>query len=571
MAPEHSLADLEAPDRFVGRHVGPDDGEQARMLDSLGLSSLEELIDRAVPESIRTREPLRVPPARSETDTVNRLRDLAQRNHVFTSLIGTGYSDTVTPPVILRNVLEDPAWYTAYTPYQPEISQGRLEALLNFQTMVSDLTGMEIANASLLDEATAAGEAMAMFRRLNPNAGETFVVDADCHPQTIDVVRTRAEPIGVDVVVVEPGAGITEAGAFGALLQYPGSSGAVRDLRPLIEQLHTQGALVGVASDLLALVLLTPPGELGADAVVGSSQRFGVPLGFGGPHAAFFATRDSHKRSMPGRLVGVSVDAAGRPALRLALQTREQHIRREKATSNICTAQVLLAVMAGLYATYHGPDGLRRIATRVHRLTSILADGLESGGLEVVTRRFFDTITVHVPDGAAQVAARARRQNINVRVVDPDTIGVALDETTTRDVVERVWAAFGVHASVAELDRRALRVIPENLERTSDFLTHPVFQRYQSETEMLRYLRRLADRDLALDRTMIPLGSCTMKLNATSEMLPVTWPEFAASASLRPPRPGPGLPPAVRGARVLAVRHHRVRRGVVATERRFTR
>jgi glycine dehydrogenase len=527
MASEHSLPDLEAPDHLVGRHVGPDDGEQARMLDALGLSSLEELIDRAVPESIRTREPLRVPPARSETDAVTRLRDLARRNDVFTSLIGMGYSDTVTPPVILRNVLEDPAWYTAYTPYQPEISQGRLEALLNFQTMVIDLTGMEIANASLLDEATAAGEAMAMFRRLNPNAGETFVVDADCHPQTIDVVRTRAEPIGVEVVVVDAGAGIAEAGVFGALLQYPGSSGAVRDLRPVIEQLHAQGALVGVASDLLALVLLRPPGEMGADAVVGSSQRFGVPLGFGGPHAAFFATRDAHKRSMPGRLVGVSVDAAGRHALRLALQTREQHIRREKATSNICTAQVLLAVMAGLYATYHGPDGLRRIATRVHRLTSILADGLESGGLEVITRRFFDTITVHVPDRAAEIAAHARRQRINVRVVDADTIGVALDETTTRDVVERVWDAFGVHASVAALDRRALRVIPEELARTSELLTHPVFRRYHSETEMLRYLRRLADRDLALDRTMIPLGSCTMKLNATSEMLAVTWPEFA--------------------------------------------
>ena len=527
MASEQSLAELEASDEFVGRHVGPDGAEQARMLAALDLPSIVDLLDRAVPDSIRTREPLRVPPARSEADAVARLRDLAHRNDVFTSLIGTGYSDTVTPPVILRNVLEDPAWYTAYTPYQPEISQGRLEALLNFQTMVSDLTGMEIANASLLDEATAAGEAMAMFRRLNPNAGETFVVDADCHPQTIDVVRTRAEPIGVDVAVVEPGAGITEAGVFGALLQYPGSSGAVRDLHPVIEQLHAQGALAAVASDLLALVLLTPPGEMGADAVVGSSQRFGVPLGFGGPHAAFFATRDAHKRSMPGRLVGVSVDAAGRPALRLALQTREQHIRREKATSNICTAQVLLAVMAGLYATYHGPDGLRRIATRVHRLTSILADGLEGGGLEVVTRRFFDTITIHVPDRAAQVAARARRQNINVRVVDADTIGVALDETTTRDVVERVWDAFDVHASVAGLDRRTLRVIPEGLARTSEFLTHPVFHRYRSETEMLRYLRHLADRDLALDRTMIPLGSCTMKLNATSEMLPVTWPEFA--------------------------------------------
>jgi glycine cleavage system P protein (glycine dehydrogenase) len=530
MAPEQSLSELETPDRFVGRHIGPDAGEQARMLATLDVSSLEELIDRAVPDSIRTREALRVPPAHSEADTVTRLRDLAQRNDVFTSLIGMGYSDTITPPVILRNVLEDPAWYTAYTPYQPEISQGRLEALLNFQTMVSDLTGMEIANASLLDEATAAAEAMAMFRRLNPNAGAVFLVDADCHPQTLDVIRTRAEPIGVEVVVVDATTlvGSVDSGdVFGALLQYPGSSGAVRDLRAAIESLHARGALVGVASDLLALVLLTPPGEMGADAVVGSSQRFGVPLGFGGPHAAFFATRDAHKRSMPGRLVGVSVDTAGRPALRLALQTREQHIRREKATSNICTAQVLLAVMAGLYATHHGPDGLRRIATRVHRLTSILADGLESGGLEVVTRRFFDTITVRVPDAAARVAALARRHRINVRVVDANTIGVAFDETTTREVVERLWDAFGVHASVAELDRRALRYIPEDLARTSEFLTHPVFRRYHSETEMLRYLRRLADRDLALDRTMIPLGSCTMKLNATTEMLPVTWPEFA--------------------------------------------
>src|SRR6266545_3377679 len=528
MASEQSLAELEASDEFVGRHTGPDADEQAQMLAALDLPSIEELIDQAVPDSIRTREPLRVPPARSETDAVTRVRDIARRNDVFTSLIGMGYSDTVTPPVILRNVLEDPAWYTAYTPYQPEISQGRLEALLNFQTMVSDLTGMEIANASLLDEATAAAEAMAMFRRLNPKAGSTFLVDADCHPQTIDVVRTRAEPIGVDVVVVDPDAEIPVADAFGALLQYPGSSGAVRDLRPATERLHADGALVAVASDLLALTLFTPPGEMGADAVVGSSQRFGVPLGFGGPHAAYFATRDAHKRSMPGRLVGVSIDAAGRPALRLALQTREQHIRREKATSNICTAQVLLAVMSGLYATYHGADGLRRIATRVHRLTAILADGLESGGLEVVTRRFFDTITVHVPDRAAEIAAHARRQRINVRVVDADTIGVALDETTTRDVVERVWDAFGVHASVAGLDRRALRVIPEDLARTSEFLTHPVFRRYNSETEMLRYLRRLADRDLALDRTMIPLGSCTMKLNATSEMVPVTWPEFGA-------------------------------------------
>jgi len=528
MASEPSLSELEERDRFVGRHVGPDAGEQSRMLSALDISSLDELIDRAVPESIRTRQPLRVPAARSEADVVARLRELAQRNEVFTSLIGMGYSDTITPPVIQRNVLEDPAWYTAYTPYQPEISQGRLEALLNFQTMVSDLTGMDIANASLLDEGTAAAEAMAMLRRLNPKAGETFVVDADCHPQTIDVLRTRAEPIGVEVVVADAA---TRAGAadgvFGALLQYPGSSGEVRDLRPAIDRFHERGALVAVAADLLALVLLTPPGEMGADAVVGSSQRFGVPLGFGGPHAAFFATCDAHKRSMPGRLVGVSVDAAGRPALRLALQTREQHIRREKATSNICTAQVLLAVMAGLYAAYHGPDGLRRIAARVHRLTAILAAGLQAGGVEVATDHFFDTVTVRVPGRAAEVAARARERRINLRVVDGDTIGVALDETTTRAVVQRVWDAFGVRASVADLDEHAPRSIPGELARTSDFLTHPVFHRYHSETEMLRYLRRLVDRDLALDRTMIPLGSCTMKLNATSEMVPVTWPEFA--------------------------------------------
>jgi glycine dehydrogenase len=528
MASQQSLPELEERDRFVGRHVGPDADEQARMLASLGITSLDELIDRAVPETIRTREPLRVPAARSEADVIARLRELAQRNEVFTSLIGMGYSDTITPPVVQRNVLENPAWYTAYTPYQPEISQGRLEALLDFQTMVSDLTGMEIANASLLDEATSAAEAMAMFRRLNPNAGETFVVDPDCHPQTIDVLRTRAEPIGVEVVVADA---TTDAGSvdgvFGALLQYPGSSGAVRDLRPVIDRFRAQGALVAVATDLLALVLLTPPGEMGADAVVGSSQRFGVPLGFGGPHAAFFATRDSHKRSMPGRLVGVSVDAAGRPALRLALQTREQHIRREKATSNICTAQVLLAVMAGLYAAYHGPEGLHRIATRVHRLTAILAAGLRAGGVDVTTERFFDTVTVRVPGRAAEVAARAREHRINLRFVDEDVIGVALDETTTRDVVEQVWDAFGVQASVTDLDERVPASIPEELARTSEFLTHPVFRRYHSETEMLRYLRRLADRDLALDRTMIPLGSCTMKLNATSEMVPVTWPEIA--------------------------------------------
>ena len=521
-------AELDQPDRFAARHVGPASAEQATMLAALGFATLEQLVDRAVPDAIRSREPLRLPEPRRETEALLHLRELAARNEVLTSLIGMGYSGTVTPGVILRNVLESPAWYTAYTPYQPEISQGRLEALLNFQTMVSDLTGMELANASLLDEGTAAAEAMAMCHRLNGTTGATFLVDADCHPQTIDVVRTRAEPIGIDVVVGDPGAD-APASTFGILVQYPGTGGDLRtDLAALVARAHDRGALVAVAADLLALVLLTPPGELGADVVVGSSQRFGVPVAFGGPHAGYLATRDAHKRTMPGRLVGVSVDAAGRPALRLALQTREQHIRREKATSNICTAQVLLAVIAGLYATWHGPDGLRAIAGRVHRLTSILAAGLRAGQVEVVNAHFFDTLTARVPGRAGEIAAAARAQGINLRIRDDDRLGIALDETTTPDVVERVWRAFGVEGSVEALDSGEVASgIPTVLARGSDFLIHPVFHRYHSETEMLRYLRRLADRDLALDRTMIPLGSCTMKLNATTEMIPITWPTFA--------------------------------------------
>ncbi len=522
------LAELEQSDRFVGRHLGPSLPEQTRMLTALGVTSLDELVDRAVPDSIRRREPLDLPPPRDEADVLRQLRAVAERNDVCTSLIGLGYSATITPPVILRNVLESPAWYTAYTPYQPEISQGRLEALLNFQTMVSDLTGMELANASLLDEGTAVAEAMAMCHRLNETAGSTFFVDADCHPQTIEVVRVRAEPIGIDVVVGDP-LGELPPDVFGVLLQYPGTSGNIRDdLGALIERAHAGGALVTVAADLLGLVLLTPPGELGADVVVGSSQRFGVPMAFGGPHAGYFATRDANKRTMPGRLVGVSKDAAGRSALRLALQTREQHIRREKATSNICTAQVLLAVIAGLYATYHGPDGLRVIAQRVHRLTAILAAGLRAGGVEVVNEHFFDTLTVRTPGRASEIAAAARADQINLRVDDAETLGIALDETTSRETIERVWRAFGITASVDELDGGEVPAgIPAALARQSEVLTHPVFHRYHSETEMLRYLRRLADRDLALDRTMIPLGSCTMKLNATAEMIPITWPEFA--------------------------------------------
>ncbi len=525
-APHRSLHDLEDHDGFARRHLGPTGHDRAAMLAELGYASLGELVDAVVPPSIRWDKPLDVGRPVTEVEALRRLRAIADRNEVFTSLIGMGYADTVTPPVIQRNVLENPAWYTAYTPYQPEISQGRLEALINFQTMVTDLTGMELANASLLDEATAAAEAMALCLRQNPKTGTTFVVDPDCHPQTVAVVETRAEPLGIDVVVADPRDGLPE-GTFGVLVQYPGSSGRVVDHAGMVADAHDAGALVVVAADLLSLVLLRPPGEIGADVVVGSSQRFGVPLGFGGPHAAFIATREAYKRTLPGRLVGVSVDAAGRTAYRLTLQTREQHIRREKATSNICTAQVLLAVIAGCFAVYHGPEGLTRIASRVHRLAVLLAAGLGRGGIEVVHDAYFDTLTVRVPGRAAAVAEAARARRINLRVVDADTLGVAVDETTTRETVEAVWDAFGVDASVDDLDLTVADAVPEGLERTSPFLTHPVFHRHRSETEMLRYLRRLADKDIALDRAMIPLGSCTMKLNATTEMLPVTWPEFA--------------------------------------------
>jgi len=507
-------------DGMQARHIGPDDAEIAVMLDALGIASLDELIDRAVPETIRDRTPLALPAGLSEAETLERLRALADRNQILTSLIGRGYSNTFTPPVIMRNVLENPAWYTAYTPYQPEISQGRLEALLNFQTMVSDLTAMDMANASLLDEPTAAAEAMAMLHRVNgePKDGKqatVFFVDSECHPQTIDVVRTRAEPVGIDVVVGDPHAHVPLDGAFGVLLQYPGTTGAVRDDRALVAELHDRGVLVAVASDLLALVLLAPPGEWGADVVVGSGQRFGVPMGYGGPHAGFFATRDEYRRNVPGRLVGVSVDAAGRPALRLALQTREQHIRREKATSNICTAQVLLAVIAGMYAAYHGPDGLRAIAERVHSLTCSLG-----AGLKLRNSSWFDTVAVEVANADA-VLARAREAGVNLRRVDAGTVAIALDETTTAGMVEQVRALLDAG------DGPPADGIPSGLRRTSDILVHPVFRTYHSETQMLRYLRRLSDRDLALDRTMIPLGSCTMKLNATTEMIPMTWPGFA--------------------------------------------
>ena len=539
-----SLPDLERGTPFHERHIGPRAEEQARMLELLGHDSLDALLDAAIPAGIRTPEPLRLPAARGESEVLAELRALAGRNRVLTPMIGLGYSGTVTPPVIRRNVLENPAWYTAYTPYQPEISQGRLEALLNFQTVVADLTALPLANASLLDEATAAAEAMTLCRRASrAPAHAALLVDADCLPQTIAVVRARAEPLGLPVVVADlgtPGAGsaggagdpLPEGDFFGVLLQYPGASGRVRDLSGLVRAAHERGALVAVAADLLALTLLTPPGELGADVALGTTQRFGVPLGFGGPHAGYLAVRRGLERSLPGRLVGVSVDADGAPAYRLALQTREQHIRREKATSNICTAQVLLAVVAGMYAVYHGPEGLARIAQRTHRFAEVLAAGLRAGGVEVVHETFFDTVQARVPGAAAAVVAAAADAGVNLRLVDPDTVGIATDETTTREHLEAVWKAVGVSgadvdALDATLDAAADAALPAQLHRRSAYLTAPVFSAHRSETAMLRYLRRLADKDVALDRSMIPLGSCTMKLNATAEMEPISWPGFA--------------------------------------------
>jgi glycine dehydrogenase len=510
------------PGAFPDRHIGISAADAGRMLAALGLDSLDDLIDQAVPAAIRDDKPLALDDAISEPHALAHLRRLADRNTVLASLIGQGYYGTHTPGVILRNVLENPAWYTAYTPYQPEISQGRLEALLNFQTMVCDLTGLEIANASMLDEGTAAAEAMTLCRRSSRHAGGVFFVDAECHPQTIAVVATRAEPLGIEVVVGDPSADLSPADTFGVLLQHPGTSGVVRDLRAVIEAAHAAGGLAVVATDLLACTLLVPPGELGADVAVGSAQRFGVPMGFGGPHAGFLATRDVYRRSLPGRLVGVSIDAAGRPAHRLALQTREQHIRREKATSNICTAQVLLAVMASMYAVYHGPEGLKAIAERVHMQATATARTLGAAGFEVVNDTWFDTVTVRAPGQAAEIFERAREAGVNLRRVDGDTLGLSFDETTF-SALPLVLAAFGVAEGFVSGDDG----IPTRERRTSEYLTHPVFHEHRSETEMLRYLRRLADKDVALDRAMIPLGSCTMKLNATTEMEPVTWPEFA--------------------------------------------
>ncbi len=523
---------LDATLTFARRHIGPAPEDQAKMLALLGHASLEDLVAAAAPDSIRSKRPLALDRGRAEHEVLAELRALAARNQVVTSMIGLGYHDTVTPPVILRNVLESPAWYTAYTPYQPEISQGRLEALLNFQTTVADLTGLPVAGASLLDEGTAAAEAMTLARRVSKAPqGAAFVVDAAVLPQTRAVIGTRAEPLGLRVVnadVVRDG--LPEGDVFGVLLQYPGAGGEVVDLAGVSAAARERGALVTVAADLLALTLLQPPGEMGADIAVGTTQRFGVPMGFGGPHAGYMSVRQGLERSLPGRLVGVSKDVDGAPAYRLALQTREQHIRREKATSNICTAQVLLAVIAGMYAVYHGPEGLAAIARRVHRYAAVLAAGLSAAdGAEVVHDAFFDTVLVRTPGRAREVLAAALEQGVNLRLVDDDHVGITTDETTTRAELHQVWTAFGVpDADPDALDDASDDRLPPALRRESTYLSHPVFHAHRSETAMLRYLRRLSDQDLALDRSMIPLGSCTMKLNATAEMEAITWPEFAA-------------------------------------------
>jgi glycine cleavage system P protein (glycine dehydrogenase) len=525
---------LAHPDRFVHRHIGPNAAETETMLKQIGFASLEALADTAVPKPIRLTKPLNLPAAVSEHDALAQLKDIAAGNQVFRSFIGMGYYDCITPPVIQRNVLENPGWYTQYTPYQAEISQGRLEALLNFQTMVSELTALDIANASMLDEATAAAEAMTMSHRLK-DGRNVFFISESCHPQTIEVIMARAHALGIEVVVGNHDSFVFTDKTFGALVQYPDTFGAIHDFGSFIESAHKAGGLVTVATDLLALTLLKPPGEFGADIAVGNAQRFGVPLGYGGPHAAFFATRDEFKRQMPGRIVGVSKDARGKPALRLALGTREQHIRREKATSNICTAQALLANMASLYACYHGPEGLKKIAARVHRLTCLLAKRLELKDCKVVHSAFFDTIAVKVKGAEAKglVEHGAPSENINLRLIDETTIGISLDETTS---LEDIWhiiiaVAGGKPPFLPDENSKQFAAIPsqipEALSRSSKFLQHPVFNRYHSETEMLRYIKRLESRDLSLTASMIPLGSCTMKLNAAAEMFPVSWPEFA--------------------------------------------
>ncbi len=526
---EIESSDFDTGKDFIQRHIGPDQDDRASMLAELDVGSMDELIGQVVPESILSEESLALEESYSERQALQSLRQIAAQNQVFQSLIGQGYYNTETPNVILRNILESPAWYTAYTPYQPEISQGRLEAILNFQTMVCDLTGMALANASLLDEATAAAEAMTLCQRMAKSKGNVFFVDQDCLPQTIAVVKTRAKPSGIEVVVGDPQTELQQHSVFGVLLQYPGCSGAVVDFSQVIVDAHEQNALVVMAADLLSLLLLKAPGELGADVAIGTTQRFGVPLGFGGPHAAYMATQDAFKRSLPGRIVGVSIDNQGKQVYRLALQTREQHIRREKATSNICTAQVLLAVIASMYAVYHGPARLRKIAQRVHGLTAILAQGLSKLGFPASNSNFFDTLTVNTGDKTAAVHAAARAQRINLREVDDQHVGISLDETIEPTHVEVLWSVFDAEQqlSFAAVQANTSQALPAELIRTGEVLSHPIFNSHHSETEMLRYLRRLSDKDIALDRAMIPLGSCTMKLNATAEMLPITWEGFA--------------------------------------------
>jgi glycine dehydrogenase len=530
---KHVEAAIPPAESFVPRHVGPDEKDVAEMVKTLGFSSLDALIDATVPQKIRLKEGLSLPKGMTELEVLTYFRALAAKNQVFRSFIGMGYSDCVTPPVIQRNIIEDPGWYTAYTPYQAEIAQGRLEALLTFQTMVIDLTALEIANASLLDEATAAAEAMTMSYALKGKPGkEVFLVAAECHPQTIDVVKTRAGVRGIEVRVTSYADFKLGPDVFGALVQYPATDGAVIDYTKTVEQVHAADALLTVAADLLSLVLLTPPGEWGADIVVGNTQRFGVPLGYGGPHAAYFATKDEFKRFLPGRIIGVSRDADGKPAMRMALQTREQHIRREKATSNVCTAQVLLAVVASMYAVYHGPEGLTRIARRVHGFAAALSEGLRKLGFTIVNDDYFDTIRVAMgKHNVHAIIEEARNRRINLRVMDDRSIVVALDETVGNDDITNLLAAFnggkdpdfGIEDLASGTDAR----YDERFNRTTSFLTHPVFNKHHAETEMLRYMTRLRSRDLSLEHSMIPLGSCTMKLNATAEMMPITWPGFA--------------------------------------------
>ncbi len=522
---EFQFTDYQPYDFANRRHIGPSPAEMTDMLKLIGYPSLDALIDATVPGSIRQKAPLVWGAAMTEREALDTLRDIANRNKVLTSLIGQGYYGTITPPVIQRNILENPAWYTAYTPYQPEISQGRLEALLNFQTMITDLTGLDVANASLLDEATAAAEAMALSERTAKSKAKAFFVDKNCHPQTIAVIETRAAPLGWQVIVGDPFADLDPTEVFGAIFQYPGTYGHARDFSGLIARLHQTGAIATLAADPLALTLLKSPGEMGADIAIGSTQRFGVPVGYGGPHAAYMAVKDAIKRSMPGRLVGVSVDARGNRAYRLSLQTREQHIRREKATSNICTAQVLLAVMASMYAVFHGPDGLKAIAQQVHQKAVLMAKGLEKLGYRIEPETFFDTITVEVGHMQGLILRAAVAEGVNLRKVGNTKIGMSLDERTRPATLEAVWRAFGGNFAVADFTPEYR--LPKDLVRASDYLTHPIFHMNRAESEMTRYIRRLSDRDLALDRAMIPLGSCTMKLNATAEMLPITWPEFS--------------------------------------------